>query len=57
MGSGKGAPEYWVAEVRPGGILFEVTGVNKEIAEEALLFAGTKLGLRTEFVARSNFML
>ncbi len=52
MGSGKGAPEYWVAKVKPGRILFEVDGVDKATAEEALRLAGAKLPVATKFVAR-----
>lgn len=52
MGSGKGTPEYWVAVVRPGRILFEIAGVPEEAAREALRLAGHKLPVRTKFVAR-----
>ena len=52
MGSGKGAPEFWVAVVRPGRILFEVSGVPEEEAREALRLAGHKLPGRTKVVAR-----
>ena len=52
MGSGKGAPEYWAARVKPGRILFEVDGVSTEVAREALTLAGAKLPVRTRFVAR-----
>ena len=52
MGSGKGAPEFWVAVVRPGRILFEVSGVPEEEAREALRLAGHKLPCRTKVVAR-----
>ena len=50
MGSGKGAPEYWVAVVKPGRVLFEVKGVSEEIAREALRLAGHKLPLKTKFI-------
>jgi large subunit ribosomal protein L16 len=52
MGSGKGAPEYWVARVKPGRILFEVDGVTNQVAREALLLAAAKLPIKTRFVAR-----
>ena len=52
MGKGKGAPEFWVAKIKPGRILFEVDGVDKPIAEEALRLAGSKLPVATKFVSR-----
>ncbi|MCD8001622.1 MAG: 50S ribosomal protein L16 [Oscillospiraceae bacterium] len=52
MGSGKGAPEYWVAVVKPGRILFEVSGVTEELAQEALRLASHKLPCKTRIVAR-----
>ncbi|MBK5957893.1 50S ribosomal protein L16 [Rhodoplanes elegans] len=52
MGSGKGAPEYWVARVKPGRILFEVDGVTSEIAREALTLAAAKLPIKTRFIER-----
>ncbi|EJW12253.1 LSU ribosomal protein L16p (L10e) [Rhodovulum sp. PH10] len=52
MGSGKGAPEYWVARVKPGRVLFEVDGVTSEIAREALTLAAAKLPIKTRFVER-----
>jgi large subunit ribosomal protein L16 len=52
MGSGKGNPEYWVASVRPGRVLFEMDGVTKEQAQEAFRLAAHKLPLRTKFLAR-----
>ena len=52
MGKGKGAPESWVAVVKPGRILFEIEGVPEEEAREALRLAGHKLGLATQFVSR-----
>ncbi|MDW3211634.1 large subunit ribosomal protein L16 [Reichenbachiella faecimaris] len=55
MGKGKGAPEYWVAVVKPGTILFEAAGVSKELAQEALRLAQQKLPLRTKFVVRRDF--
>ncbi|EHR33523.1 50S ribosomal protein L16 [Helcococcus kunzii] len=52
MGSGKGAPEYWVAVVKPGRILFEMGGVTEDIAREAMRLASAKLPIKTKFVAR-----
>jgi len=52
MGSGKGNPEYWVASIRPGRVLFEMDGVTKEQAEEAFRLASHKLPVRTRFLAR-----
>jgi len=52
MGSGKGSPEYWVAVVKPGRILFEIDGVSEEIAREALRLAMHKLPIKCKFVAR-----
>jgi large subunit ribosomal protein L16 len=52
MGKGKGNPEYWVAVVRPGAVLFEVDGVTEQTARESLRLADTKLSVRTRFVAR-----
>jgi large subunit ribosomal protein L16 len=52
MGKGKGAPEGWVAVVKPGRILFEMEGVTNEVAREALRLASHKIGLRTTFVHR-----
>lgn len=52
MGKGKGAPDHWVAVIRPGRVLFEVGNVPKEIAQHALRRAAAKLGLRTRFVER-----
>jgi len=57
MGSGKGAPEKWVAEVRAGRIMYEMTGVTLEIAQEALALASSKLCLKTKLVKRSDTML
>ena len=54
MGSGKGAPEYWVAVVKPGRVLFEVGGVDEAIAREALRLASTKLPLKTKIIKREN---
>lgn len=52
MGKGKGAPEYWVAVVQPGKIMFEVDGVSQTIAEEAFRLAAHKLPIKTKFVRR-----
>mgnify|MGYP000848008488 FL=1 len=54
MGSGKGAPEYWVAVVKPGRVLFEIAGVSEEVAREALRLASHKLPCKTKFVAREQ---
>ena len=56
MGKGKGAPEFWVAVVKPGRILFEMEGVTEVEAREAMRLAGHKLPLPTQFVARSTSM-
>ena len=50
MGSGKGSPEYWVAVVKPGRVMFEIAGVSEETAREALRLAGHKLPLKSKFV-------
>lgn len=55
MGKGKGAPEYWVAVVKPGTILFEATGVPLEDAKEALRLAAQKLPLKTKFIVRRDY--
>jgi large subunit ribosomal protein L16 len=55
MGSGKGSPEYWVAVVKPGRVLFEITGVTEEDAREAMRLASHKLPVSTKFVSRSDF--
>ena len=54
MGSGKGSPEYWVAVVKPGRVLFEIAGVPEETAREALRLASHKLPLKTKILAREN---
>ena len=56
MGKGKGAPEYWVAVVRPGRILFEAEGVPMAIAKEALRLAAQKLPVQTKFVVRRDYV-
>lgn len=55
MGSGKGAPEYWVAVVKPGRVLFELSGVSEEVAREAMRLASHKLPVKTKFVTRRDF--
>jgi large subunit ribosomal protein L16 len=55
MGKGKGAPEYWVAVIKPGTILFEATGVDLETAEHALGLAAQKLPVRTKFIIRRDY--
>jgi large subunit ribosomal protein L16 len=54
MGKGKGAPEYWVAEVRAGRIMYEIKGVDEATAREALTLASAKLPVKTKFVARHS---
>ena len=54
MGKGKGAPEYWVAPVKPGRVMFEVAGVSEEVAREALRLASHKLPVKTKFLTREN---
>ncbi|MFO7715069.1 50S ribosomal protein L16 [Desulfosarcina sp.] len=54
MGKGKGAPEGWVAVIRPGRVLYEMTGVTREMAMEALRLAAHKLPIKTRFVERSE---
>ena len=54
MGSGKGSPEYWVAVVKPGRVLFEVSGVSDEVAHEALRLASYKLPCKTKIIARET---
>ena len=52
MGSGKGAPEFWVVRVKPGRILFEIDGVSVEVAKESLALAAAKLPIKTRFIER-----
>lgn len=52
MGKGKGAPEYWVAVIKPGRVMFEISGVTEDIAKEALRLAAQKLPVQTKFVRR-----
>lgn len=54
MGSGKGSPEYWVAVVKPGRVLFEMNGVSEEVAREALRLAAHKLPIKTKFIKRDS---
>ena len=54
MGSGKGAPEYWVAVVKPGRVLFEIGGVTEELGREALRLAAHKLPIRTKFIKKEE---
>ena len=54
MGSGKGSPEYWVAVVKPGRVLFEIKGVNEEVAREALRLASHKLPIKSKFIKREE---
>ena len=54
MGSGKGSPEYWVAVVKPGRVLFEVAGVSEEVAREAMRLAAHKLPCKTKFVKKGD---
>ena len=54
MGSGKGSPEYWVAVIKPGRVLFEMNGVSEEIAREALRLASHKLPIKTKFIKKEN---
>ena len=55
MGKGKGSPEYWVAVVKPGRVLFELSGVPEEVAKEALRLAAHKLPFNTRFVSQTDF--
>ncbi|MBN1241345.1 MAG: 50S ribosomal protein L16 [Spirochaetales bacterium] len=54
MGKGKGAPEYWVAVVKEGTMMFELSGVERQVAEEAMRLAGSKLPIKTKFVVRAE---
>jgi large subunit ribosomal protein L16 len=55
MGSGKGSPEFWVAVVKPGRVLFELGGINRATAAEAMKLAAHKLAIKTKFVARIDY--
>ncbi|HZH35038.1 MAG TPA: 50S ribosomal protein L16 [Pyrinomonadaceae bacterium] len=54
MGSGKGAPDHWVAVIKPGRVLYEINGVTEEIAREAMRLAAQKLPVKTKFVTRAD---
>ena len=54
MGSGKGNPEYWVAPVKPGRVMFEMAGVSEDLAREAMRLASHKLPIKTRFVSREE---
>ena len=54
MGSGKGSPEYWVAVVKPGRVMFEIAGVSEDIAREAMRLAANKLPIKCKFVAKAG---
>ena len=56
MGKGKGAPEYWVAVVKPGTILFESGGASKKLAQESMRLAAQKLPIKTQFVVRRDYV-
>ncbi len=56
MGKGKGAPEYWVAVVKPGTILFESSGTNTKLAQDALRLAAQKLPIKTQFIVRRDYV-
>jgi len=55
MGKGKGGPEFWVAVIKPGRILFEVSGVTKEVAQDALKVCSHKLPIKTKIIARPDY--
>lgn len=54
MGSGKGSPEYWVAVVKPGRVMFEIAGISEEVAREAMRLAQHKLPIKTKFITRKD---
>ena len=54
MGKGKGSPEYWVAVVKPGRVMFEIAGVSEELAREAMRLASHKLPIRTKFIVKEK---
>ena len=54
MGSGKGSPEYWVAVVKPGRVMFEISGIDKETAQEAMRLAANKLPIKCKFVSKEE---
>jgi large subunit ribosomal protein L16 len=55
MGKGKGAPEYWVAVVKPGTVMIELGGLDRNLAAEAMHLAGSKLPIKTKFIARADY--
>jgi len=55
MGKGKGSPEYWVAVIKPGTIMFEVTGVSLEVAQEGMRLAAQKLPVATKFIVKPDY--
>ena len=55
MGKGKGSPEFWVAVVKPGRVMFELSGVDESVAREAMRLASHKLPIKTKFVSQSDF--
>ena len=57
MGKGKGGPEYWVAVVKPGTVMFELGGIDKTLALQAMSLAGAKLPIRSKFISRSDMEL
>jgi large subunit ribosomal protein L16 len=57
MGKGKGAPEYWVAVIKPGRVLYEIAGAPRELAQEAMALAAYKLPFKTKFVGREELPL
>jgi len=54
MGKGKGAPEYWVSVIKPGRVLFELSGISEDLAREAMKLAATKLPIKTRFIVRGK---
>jgi large subunit ribosomal protein L16 len=56
MGSGKGSPEFWVSVIRPGRVMFEIGGVSKDIADEAMRLASHKLPIKTKMVVRPDYV-
>src|SRR5210317_630253 len=56
MGKGKGAPEYWVAVVKPGTIMFEAGGTSRKLAQESMRLAAQKLPIKTQFVVRKDYV-
>jgi large subunit ribosomal protein L16 len=54
MGKGKGGPDHWVAVVRPGTVMFEISGCSRSLAREAMYLAANKLGIKTRFLAKED---